>query len=391
MLSGKTLDVPLLYRPNCTEGRIYYVGLYKEGSPDPGALCIDTSYAIQPSYAAVNSSAKLRWFGTAISEPYAEFSSSRYPTNIYPGDLRLSVYSVTWGDQEFTNHFRRRYMTYVVQYPPTGTWNNFQLYPAYGDSMGNGLDELSQTQLRASNSARVVIYRIAAVMGRKSGYIGGIANSPYFTDQYPVLQSLSAFKVATCKGEGANIIIDLLKADLSPQPQDASYGSILPWVVKAAYSTVDVTTNNRLIQWPFENQFTSNLPITSAVLNNGVDPWNGVVKQLTICMGYTPQGIRYLKKPTAYQFRTFVQNEGALSSDIMDLPFRMASPRAQLPNWGYDMYERVTSTGKMVFRNAISQSKPVDCWPKILLPDDTVLWQGRVENAEKYRIGKGMY
>ena len=181
----------------------------------------------------------------SATSPYKiDYLSMNRPMQYYPRDLRLNIYTVTWGSKICTDFVRQNYITSTINNPPTDTSNRWSI-DASNANFSDGNPNVAK--------ALVIFYRVAQVIGHTDGIINGPNDpqpwsddyktkniQPLHTNRYPVLKDVTKFYMATAR-EGSTITIDLLSMlplqpyTVFPEPQNR------PFIAAAAWSTRQVT------------------------------------------------------------------------------------------------------------------------------------------------------
>lgn len=181
----------------------------------------------------------------SATNPYKiDYLSMNEPMQYLPRDLRLNIYTVTWGSKICTDFVRQKYITSTIANPPTDSSNSWSI-DASNTNFSDGDPNVAK--------ALVIFYRVAQVIGHTDGIINGPNDPPPWSDdyrtkniqplhtnRYPVLKDFTKFYMATAR-EGFTINIDLLSMlplqpyTVFPEPQNR------PFIAAAAWSTRQVT------------------------------------------------------------------------------------------------------------------------------------------------------
>ena len=388
---GSTKDVDLIGRAGLQERGYYYCGfITKDGSQTYG-LGTTTVFATSSAMGRP-CSIWIQKIDGYLFPCGIDFVTANRPLTYQPRDLRLNIYSVTFGPVEYTNFVRQAYISQTIQKLPTDTVNNWSFKPTSDESGSPSF--FGADPFPGWSKACVVIYRVAYCIGQTNGFINGPNDpapwdpqykniAPLHTNQYPVFKDITGFRIATAHG-GDTMTFNLLTEQLN---QTLTLPSPCPslFVAAAVWSTRDVTTYVTNVV----KQAATNADVTVSVTNNGMgqgfnpaDPWYGVKKQCTVLVGYpqTPGN------GSTIRWRTIVSS-GVYDGWTFTIPRRLpATPPTQSPT-GFVSDDKTKPVITEVFLTNLASS---DAWPQVVTDAGQVVWDGkRVGNGNQWKISKG--
>ena len=309
-------------------------------------------------------------------------------------DLRLNIYAATWGNKDYTDFVRQQYVSNTIANPPTDISNSW--------SLAANLARFGKDPDQWTHKSCVIIFRVAYLIGTTPGKIGNPKDPPpgdqsynadtvreVFTDEYPVLEDISAFQVAGAI-ENGNITIDLLKQDLTPMvwPSPITINKTqvyTPFIAKAVWVNLDVT---KFVQdavtttWTQAGPSVTSVPVSVAGIGGGEDPWPAnPLKALTVLVGYNIQN-----QAGNYQWSVLYARklDSSSASWNMLIPATPATPQAQWPLTVTPF--RLPACNSVTFKNTTS----LTCWPQIVIDGGQVVWDGKAQaNSDNWKIATG--
>ena len=368
-------------RAGCHEGNPYYLGFVADiGGRTTVALDIDL-LAISVS-SAMAEPAKITWTSGADNQATIthDFLPQSTQCQYYPEDLRLNIYSASWGSADYTSFVRQQYVTSTILTPPTSTTNTFSFVaqnPYFGPDPDYGVGK-----------ACVLVYRVAYCIGHTRGAITNPSDPPVwdpayqtadiqptYTDRYPVLQDIGQFRSRSCQ-EWGTITIDLLKEDLTPIVDWPAANAL--FTARAVYSTRDVTPLTASLLTP---QWTAggsgDMTLTISPDQFGGDPWPNNNNQFTLLVGYP---IAPAKR--SYSWRTIIGYDVAKKGTFaVAVPRSAGVPGPQAPT-AFLSHEAPTYN-VVNFRNFTG----LTVWPEVCV-NSNVVWDGR-EMYGDWAVGSG--
>ena len=350
------IDVPVCFEAGCTSGMTYYAGIYAPNSSTPYAphslWVTDTAFVATTSSDASQFIARWTSGANDIATLNSSTSSTLPPCQYQPKDLRLHIYSATYGGSDYTEYVRQKYNSSLISQPPTSTSNSFSF------TVGN--DYFGGDPWRNNPKACCIIYRLAYAINSTSGPIFDSATDPPLTDpgwsngsiqpfrspHTPILKDVSGFLFAAAQEEFP-LSINLLTVDQTPETWPTAHSKI--FIAKAVWSTVDITVP--LVQKLIANQLTGPTDISFSIwdIPDTPDPWSHTFKQLVVLVGYpnvAPGNGNYhwvakvQTEKTSYTF-TIPKIAPAPATLPPAMPSAMTSPALVRP-----MYRNVTFTNE---------------------------------------------
>ena len=321
-----------------------------------------------------------------------DFLNYNNPLQYQKSDLRLNIYSATWGSGDYTDFVRQMYISSTLSTPPTNGLNRWSFTPS--------LTYFGPDPSRNIFKAFVVIYRLAYKVGTTSGVIFDPNDpmpwdplytqnnvQPVHTDQYPVLRDISGFQIATAQ-EDSPLLIDLLTASLTPMPPDADGNPLYRFVAGAAWGTKDVTVQSGSangINWPGGPPPADQmLTISVGTSTMGSQPLASSAPNYTILLGYASPNVRYpplAKVRASMKYRTYVAVLGTNPCPV----YVGGSIPNSLISWPTSYVSDVA--GEVMFSSVqMMNTAPFDVWPTVVNGTGQIQWDGKAASIDQWRI-----
>ena len=353
-------------------------------------------YGACDSYVNATSSAMARPCGLnchqTIQGPLCQWDYINYsrPFSSYqPADLRLSIYSATYGNAEYTDFVRQAYISNTINNPPTNTTNAWSLTATSTPYKSDGW--FGPDPNYGVGKTAVVIYRVAYCIGKTDGIINGPNDpppwDPLYTsqkiqslhiNQYPVLRDITGFRIAAAQEPGRitfNLLTESLSAWTPPSPSSSRF------IAAAVWSNRDVTpwVSSAVTQASSNADASVSVgPNTMGQGSNPADPWPGCQKQVTVLVGYPAD---QKNDPTTWQWRTII-GWNAASQWTLTIPARMPNLNTQLP-----VSFTSDTKGRPAYRFVwLANQTNFDVWPLVCTDAGQVVWDGKSKDANKYKI-----
>ena len=367
-----------------------------------------------PYFLAFASADGTQIWGNRLSTIYATSSSLGTPTTLYwrisnnvvdtgfdngnvgpPDyslkDLRLNIYSATWGNKDYTDFMREQYITSTITNPPSDKANIWNLTASFARFGVKSDPDFGMQKVF------VIVYRIAYKIGETNGKINSPKQPPpgdpdyvaetvqsVFSNEYPVCEDVSAFHFQAVHMNG-QMTFDLSKEDLRPLswPLPISVNQTplyVPFIAKAVWVTTDVTTftqNTVTSNWGAHGISDTTVPVTITGMGGGTDPWPTYdYKPLTILVGYNVQ-----RQSNSYQWQLLAARNISPGNWTIDVNGALGKPMAQCPSMVISYHEPVYNS--ITFRNTTT----LTCWPQVVGDGGKVIWDGKAQaNPNSWEI-----
>ncbi|KAG8525206.1 uncharacterized protein KY384_008850 [Bacidia gigantensis] len=381
---GGSRDLHLVNDAGCEERGKYFLG-FTTADGETVRGCWDT-YVIATSSAMRPFPFSCYWQWTIDGvEVLFDYANYNKPYKYSSADLRLNIYSVTWGSSDVTDIIRQQYISQTINDPnyiPSDTSNQWSI-PASNTT-------LVKDPNPGGGKVCVIVYRLAYKIGETDGLIQGYNDpkpweaayttnkiQPVHTNRYPVLRDYTAFYWKAAR-EGTTINFNLLTepTDVWAPPNGPTF---YPYIAAAVWCDRGVTgwVQDYLDEHP-SNSGAVSVPVSTSGMGTYIDvpdPWIGVAKQLTCLVGYAGGGT----DSNHVVWKTYV-DLGTANPWYFSLPKTAAPPKfpQQMP-----VPNELPPVDLIWYRNRTA----FDVWPNVVVDNGTVVWDGgRKDNPDLWKI-----
>jgi hypothetical protein len=233
------------------------------------------------------------------------------PALLSTAEVRINIYSATWGSQDFTDFVRMRY-AYDMYNTMLNTDisiygnNKWQFTPSLAN-FGNSDPNVNVPKI----CVLVFKYAGVAVSGLGTVYNPAAPSATTIIGNYEIYSDITDFQTIAIHED---VPFSLTLAPSTTPPTMTWPTSYLgqPHVFSAVYGDVDCTTKTAQLVDAMATQNSKGvyvdplLTVSPASLNNGTDPIPNVPKQISILLGY-----RRSPNTTIWDLRTVVQVNSA--------------------------------------------------------------------------------
>lgn len=394
-MSGTSKDVDLIAWAKLQERGNYFCGwttldgLIRYGCGS--TLLIATSSPMARPAAVY---ARFTVDGILCNFDYVQFNK---PMSYQPADLRLNIYSVTYGTGVYTDYVRQQYFSNTIFNPPTNTNNSWGFTPTSSPVSPN---YFGPDPNPGNHKTCVVIYRVAYCIGQTNGVVTGPNDpqpwdpayksqniQPLHTDQYPILQDITGFLIAAVR-EGNPLTFTLLNVALTawtpPKPLPNPFVAAAVWSDKDVTSYVFQSVQSQSANGTKDSTISVSTQAMGKTLSSGPDPWVGVMKQVTVLMGYPSVP----GDGTTLQWRTIV-NMNAADPWLFVIPANLSSVPviSQLPA----AYVSDAATEPQFIAVLFNNKTSFNVWPQVTTSAGQIFWDGKTVDVNKWMIGPSTY